>query len=356
MTHEFKEIIASYQQARQKGYRAVMATIVDIDGSSYRRPGVGMLILENGQMTGAVSGGCVEKEVFRQSHSVFETGKAKVMTYNGRYRLGCEGVLYILIEPFSISKDVITSIQEYLISRVSFQVVSYFIKDEESDSPMGSIVSFEDDHQFKFSDHFDMNMVKQNVRLDCFDRSMQPCFRLVIIGSEHDAVQLSSIARATGWEVEVVNSPKTPKKISDFPGANKVLNESPENLVIDKVDRQTAIILMTHNFAKDLLYLQAIKDEQPIYIGLLGPSKRREKLLSCFIEYVPDVTDEFMDCIRGPAGLNLGAETPQEIAISIIAEILSVVRDQKPIPLQDKKGGIHVDMRKKTIDSIASNQ
>ncbi|WP_299253875.1 XdhC family protein [uncultured Aquimarina sp.] len=355
MTHEFKEIIASYHKASQKGIRAVIATVVDIDGSSYRRPGVGMLILENGQMTGAVSGGCVEKEVLRQSQSVFITGRAKMMTYNGRYRLGCEGILFILIEPFSISFDTISNVQQYLVSRKPFEIKSYFKKEYGSDFSMGSIVSFGETQEFRFSDNFEASNLKQDTALDCFDREMQPCFRLIIIGSEHDAKQLSIIANATGWEVEVVNTPKSPKTLSDFPGAQKVWNQSPENLVIDKIDKQTAIILMTHNFAKDLMYLQAIKDTQPIYIGLLGPSRRREKLLSAFIEYSPDVTDEFMDCIHGPAGLNLGAETPQEIAISIIAEILSVVRNQKPIPLQEKAGGIHGNTQKETVDTIVNN-
>ena len=80
MTHEFKEIIASYCLAKEKGIPAVLATVVDIDGSSYRRPGVGMLLLQNGQTTGAVSGGCVEKEVWKQSQSVFEDNTAKIMT------------------------------------------------------------------------------------------------------------------------------------------------------------------------------------------------------------------------------------------------------------------------------------
>lgn len=340
MTHEFKEIIASYKEAKKIGMRAVMATVVDIDGSSYRRPGVGMLILANGQMTGAVSGGCVEKEVLRQAQSVFDSGRAKIMTYNGRYRLGCEGVLYILIEPFVVSCENIDKIESYLQSRTSFEMSSFYAKEENTELLMGSTVSF-DTHGFKFSANFELMPKADTNGIYCFKREMKPCFRLVIIGSEHDAVVLSEIANKTGWEVEVVNAPKNPKTIADFPGSNRIINQSPEDLIIEKVDKQTAIVLMTHNFAKDLLYLQAIKETNPVYIGLLGPSRRREKLLSAFIEYFPEVTDEFMDCIHGPAGLNLGAETPQEIAISIIAEILSVVRNQRPIPLHEKIGGIH---------------
>ena len=79
----------------------------------------------------------------------------------------------------------------------------------------------------------------------------------------------------------------------------------------------------------------------PAYLGMLGPAHRKEKLLSQFIEYCPDVRESFLDQIHGPAGLNIGAETPQEIAISILSEILSVVRNKKPILLMEKKGGIH---------------
>ncbi len=354
MTHEFKEIIASYVTARQQGISAAMATVVDVEGSSYRRPGVGMLILENGEVKGAVSGGCVEKEVRRQAQSVFESGIPKIMTYDGQYRLGCEGVLYILIEIFEITRDAIHGIQEQLKSRNTFEIKSFYNKKDKSYPFMGSIIQFENGAKFRFSDSVDTNLIQQETSLLCFQRAMLPCFRLIIIGTEHDAVVLCKIASITGWEVEVVASPKNPKRLENFPGANKIINHSPEDLIIQNVDHQTAIILMNHNFAKDLLYLQAIKGVKPAYLGLLGPARRREKLLSAFIEYAPEVADEFMDSIHGPAGLNLGAETPQEIAIAIIAEILSVIRNQKPIPLQEKEGAIHDDFKRKNIDAFSS--
>ncbi len=349
MTHEFKEILVSYQQAVHKNIPAVIATVVDVDGSSYRRPGVGMLILQNGQATGAVSGGCVEKEVLRQSQSVFENNTPKIMTYNGRYRLGCEGVLYILIEPFVIDVLTIKTIENYLDSRKPFVIKSYYTK-KEGQYSIGSVLSFEDDIEIPFSDVFSYDKLKHDSFFHCFDRIVTPCFRLIIIGAEHDAKALCYLASGTGWEVEIVGSEKNSKQLKDFPGAISLINSAPEHLTIDVVDQQTAFVLMTHNFAKDLLYLQAIKETNPVYIGLLGPSKRREKILSAFIEYEPDISDEFLDSIRGPAGLNLGAETPQEIAISILAEILSVVNNQKPIPLQEKKAGIHATHRKKAID------
>ncbi|WP_109300045.1 XdhC family protein [Aquimarina sp. AU474] len=352
MTHEFKEIIASYAVAKQQGIPAVMATVVDVEGSSYRRPGVGMLILKNGKTIGAVSGGCVEKEVLRQAQTVFDSGSPKVMTYDGKYRLGCEGLLYILIETFEINNAGIESIQKHLELRIPFDIKSFYSKIDDHNSNMGSVVVFEKSNTFFFSDQVDQVSFPQHTDTECFFREMKPCFRLIIIGAEHDAAQLCTLASVMGWEVEVICSPKAPKNLEDFPGAKEVTPVSHEELRITNDDDQTAIVLMTHNFAKDLLYLQAIKDVNVSYIGLLGPARRREKLLSAFIEYYPEVTAEFIEIIHGPAGLNLGAETPQEIAIAIIAEILSVIRDQDPIPLQDKKGAIHDDSKRKSIKTI----
>ncbi|MDY8136357.1 XdhC family protein [Aquimarina sp. 2201CG5-10] len=350
MTHEFIEIIESYRIAKQQGIPAVMVTVVDVEGSSYRRAGVRMLILQNNKMIGAVSGGCVEKEALRQSQSVFKTGAPKIMTYDGKYRLGCEGVLFMLIEPFKISDQVIETIQQHFRSRKPFILQSYYSKKLKEYNQMGSVIQLSDNQEFSFSKETNLDE-----SLDCFINEMKPSFRLIIIGAEHDAVKLCQLASLSGWEVTVVGSSKDPKKLEDFPGAYQIINTSPEEIVIDNIDEQTAIILMSHNFAKDLLYLQAIKDEKPVYIGLLGPAKRREKLLNAFIDYFPDVDDVFLDSIHGPAGLNLGAETPQEIAISILAEILSVIRSQKPIPLQEKKGAIHDDPKRKNINVISTN-
>ena len=100
---------------------------------------------------------------------------------------------------------------------------------------------------------------------------------------------------------------------------------------------------MNHNFGYDLHYLIALKNTTSNYIGVLGPSKRRDDLLSNLIEYSPEIKEEFLDTIHGPAGLNLGSITPQEIAISIISEILAVTRKKQPISLTEKAGRIHAE-------------
>lgn len=347
MTHEFKEIITAYALAKQQGIPAVLATVVDVEGSAYRRPGVSMLILSNGKMLGAVSGGCVEKEVYRQSLEVFETTQPKVITYDGKYRLGCEGVLYILIEFFDIEDQFLQTLKAGFRSRKSFVIDSYYSKTKLKNPSMGSKISI-DDSSFSFAVK---NVVDNS--LDCFSRELSPCFRLVIVGTEHDAVKLCHLASSSGWEVIVVGTSKSSSVLKDFPGASELILKDPDDISAEIVDHETVMVLMTHNFAKDLLYLQQFKNTNPSYIGLLGPARRREKMLNAIIEYDPDISEDFIETIHGPAGLNIGAETPQEIAISIIAEILSITRNQKPMSLLYKKGAIHDDPKRKEINAAS---
>ncbi|GGW44269.1 XdhC family protein [Arenibacter certesii] len=335
MLHELKNIIKEYQQATLKGKQCVLATVVALDGSSYRRPGVRMLILEDGRMVGAVSGGCVEKEVLRQAQSVFKDNTAKVISYDGRYRLGCEGVLYILLEPFRPDTKFLEAFNEALKLRCKFKVVSIFEKKEALNKHFGSVVDFGNTVLPFYSDF------EKTEDLELFEQEMETCFKLFIIGAEHDAVQLNTLASQIGWEVTIIADPAEEKNILDFEGAHDFMGILPDEFPFSTIDNRTAIVLMNHSYSKDLRYLMVLKDVQPLYLGLLGPHSRREKLFNELLELSPLVSYNFLERIHGPAGLNLGAETPQEIAVAIIAEIMSVLRKQQPIPLKDKKKGIH---------------
>jgi len=335
MTHELKNIISAYLALQSKKISSVLASVVALEGSSYRRPGVRMLIGENGQLVGAVSGGCVEKEVIRQAASVFKDGVPKVMTYDGRYRLGCEGILYILIEPFSPSIEMVNSFEETIRLRENIEIYSYYQKQVIQDIGLGSEIKI-------LGSTYPVSEAAQcNYSLEKFSQHLKPCYRLIIVGSEHDAVALCSFASGMGWEVSVVAHPTEEKELKDFPGAMSLKGVTAEEIEVSQIDKQTAVILMTHSYVKDLQFLIALQHSTPVYLGLLGPNKRREKLLNEFLEHCPEVADTFFDHVYGPAGLNIGGETPQEIAISVLAEILAVIRGKQPILLRDKKGGIH---------------
>lgn len=335
MTHELKQIVQAYLDGEKSGLKSVLATVVALDGSSYRRPGVRMLILENEKMLGAVSGGCVEKEVLRQASSVFKNGEAKIMTYDGRFRLGCEGILYVLIEPFSPSPEMIATFEETIAARTTLAISSYYLKEAVQDAGLGSEI------QLNGSMYPVNHKAKLDSSLEKFVQTLDPCYRLIIVGAEHDAVQLCTFASGMGWEVSVIAHPTEEKQLKDFPGALLLHGVIAEEMDVSQIDQQTAIILMTHSYVKDLQFLIALQKSRPVYLGLLGPNKRREKLLNEFLEHCPDIEETFFDQVYGPAGLNIGAETPQEIAIAVLAEILTVIRAKEPMSLRDKKGGIH---------------
>lgn len=335
MTHELKRIVSAFEAARKENRQVVLATVVHVEGSSYRRPGVQMLIAENGQMTGAVSGGCVEKEVYRQALEVFDTGTPKIMTYDGRYRLGCEGMLYILIEPFLPDQKWLDAFWKAIADRTELEFTSHFKLAEGQDKTFGSTMTFTH-NKLPLRPLFNTS---QN--LQSFTTRFKPCFKMVIVGAEHDAVKLCAFSAQMGWDVTVVAAPTEQKTIADFKGAQHFLTVLPEALETDGIDSETAVVLMTHNFAKDLAFLLALKETSPAYLGFLGPSSRREKLLDGLIEKYPEVPESFLECIYGPAGLNLGSETPEEIAISVLSEILAIVRGKTPMLLKDKKGSIH---------------
>jgi xanthine/CO dehydrogenase XdhC/CoxF family maturation factor len=337
LTHEFKDIVYQAKENQNKGIKNVLATIVDLDGSSYRKPGVRMLLSSDGKMVGAVSGGCVEKEVQRRAQSVFESGSAKIMTYDGRYRLGCEGILYILLEPFHISEEFLQDFEMCLNNRDSFKIESSYKKEDEYVGNIGSLIYLKNS-SYHFSPTFDKNTFDNH---NIFKQALQPRFRLLIIGGEHDAVKLCSSASLLGWEVDVITSEKDPKLISDFPGANSVIGISPE-LAELTIDTNTAVVLMNHNYVKDLKYLLKLESLKPFYIGILGSAKRREQLQNELFHYAPELSEEFLDTIYSPAGLNIGAITPEEIAISIISEILAETRKKTPVSLRTLTGKIHV--------------
>jgi len=338
MIHELKKIIQHAIINQQKGLKNVLASVVFLEGSSYRKPGVRMLISEDLSTVGAVSGGCVEKEIIHRTKSVFLDNQAKIITYDGRYRLGCEGILYILIEPFYIENEFLNQFSKALKNRESIEINSFFIKNDDAIGNFGSQCVFQHQETHSFYEKFTLQ-TKNEISL--FTQILKPAFRLLIIGGEHDAVKLCKIAANIGWEIDVITSTKDPKMLTDFPGANSVIGETPETIQFENIEENTAIVIMNHSYVQDLKYVMQLSNYQPKYIGILGAPKRGERLFNELFELKPDLNPDFLDAIYTPAGLHLGAQTPEEIAVSIIAEIMSVFNKKEPFSLRNLKGKIH---------------
>lgn len=326
MTHEFIDIVKAYKNACLQGTKSVLATVVALNGSSYRKPGVRMLITAKGELTGAVSGGCVEKEIVRQAQSVFKTGIPTMMTYDGRYRLGCEGIIYILIEPFHLSKACLDALQNTIDKRYSFAIKSYYSMQTTPSNALGSVLHLND------IDYPIQTIIPEEQTL-IFEHVLPPNFRLLIFGNEHDSIQLCKFTALCGWDIEILTASPQVEHLTSFSDAKMVKYIQPDAIQNMVFDSETAVVLMTHNYAKDLAYLleMAKHSQIPNYIGILGSKGRMRQLESSLFEHLPDLNDAFIDVLHGPAGLDIGSITPQEIAISILSEITQHVRKNIPV-------------------------
>jgi len=337
MTHEIKLLFQTLISWQKLGKKAVFISVVTLEGSSYRKPGVRMIISSEGESVGAVSGGCVEKEIERQAQSVFITGKAKMMNYDGRLRIGCEGIIHILIEPVFIADELMVNFDSVLESRQNFRMDTWYYHKIGEFPDTGTLITLKE-KTYSLNPFFDPKKIDSQ---ECFSQKFDPLFQLYIFGAEHDAVQLCQSAKLLGWEVTIIASADESKSCEYFPGASALLTPAFDEIDTLEIDEQTAVILMTHSFNKDVQYLMALKDIKPAYLGIIGSVNRRERILSTLLDYFPDISPEFLEQIHGQAGINIGAVSASEIAVSVIAEILSVVRQQTPITLSKKSGAIH---------------
>ncbi len=335
MFHELSEILHAYTQRPANDY--VLATVVDLDGSSYRKPGVRMLIDDCGNYTGAVSGGCVEQEIVRQASTVFKTNQACVITYDGRYRLGCEGTLYILIEPFAPSDELIQAVEYARTHREDIIAKSPYQRIDQYKGNFGTVFYFpKQNKSIAAYKRFD-----NNPELLCFEQTMEAPFRLIIFGAEHDAGKLSMQASILGWEVIIIAKGKEAKTIEQFPGASKIVNIEPEFFDDALINKNTAVVIMNHSYQLDLKYLRSLYTKELCYLGIIGAAKRREALFNDLIQNDPLMEYELLDRIHAPAGLHLGAITSQEIALAICAEILAIKNQKEAISLKTFTGFIH---------------
>lgn len=334
MTHEILHILKAYQVFKKQGVSCVLASLVDLNGSSYRKPGVRMLIAENGETVGAVSGGCVEKEIALQAQNVFRTGQALSIQYDGRFRLGCEGILHLLIEPMEIETTDIEKLVSAVRSRKPIEISTFYELNLGNNKEAGSFIDL---------DHEVINLKLGHIPKGSFvfQQRLDPIFELFIFGAEHDSAILTNMASKLGWQVTVIVPADEQKTIDYFDGAYVL-----KALLMDEVSSldigtHAAVLLMTHSISKDVQYLTQLTAFRPMYFGLLGPAHRRERLIEQLLEFRPETEDAFIEGLSGPAGLDIGAQSASEIALSILSEILAVIRNKDGRPLRLKNGAIH---------------
>ncbi|MFM2358235.1 MAG: hypothetical protein RLY16_227, partial [Bacteroidota bacterium] len=351
----------------------VLATVVHLEGSSYRRPGARMLVLEDGRMIGAISGGCLEGDALKKALLTFTEKKSRLVTYDTGdeedagvgIQLGCEGIIQVLFEYIDSTdaNNAINLLKKVVGKRQDVVLVTLFnLKDKQAlqqgtcllqtaqeevlDISIGlptkpflqqDILTVFNTRKSLFKD-YNEDEFTQNAFLEF----IQPPISLVVVGAGNDAVPIMQMAHIIGWEVSVVDGRNTHARPERFLNACQVLVAKPEAVLSQlRIDNRTCFVLTTHNYQYDKNMLKALLATDVPYIGLLGPKKKLHKMLEEYKQEGLHITDEQLARIYGPIGLEIGAETAEEIAASIIAEIQAVFTGKSGGMLKWKKEFIH---------------
>jgi len=361
---EIADILIAYQKALKEKKKSALATVVKVEGSSYRRPGARMLITDDGMLTGAISGGCLEGDALRKALSAIHQQETKLVSYDTTdeddakfgIQLGCNGVVHILFEPIFPEQKInpITILKAVQQRRENAVLVTFFSLENQPQlgtrilyRPKQLISSLPANEQIladtallleeKTSDFKEYEI--NGYLTSAFLEFICPPISLIIAGAGNDAQPLSEIADQLGWEVTVVDGRPTHATNLRFPKAARVLVSKPDQFLNHiSTDERTAFVLMTHNYNYDVDLLGRLIATDAAYIGTLGPKRKLIRML----DELNLNTVENQTRVHGPIGLDIGAETAEEIAISIIAEIKSIFSGASAQFLKQKNAPIHV--------------
>jgi xanthine dehydrogenase accessory factor len=359
---ELKDIINAYDKAVSQNKQTALATVVQVEGSSYRRPGARMLITAEGEITGAISGGCLEGDALRKAQHAMQLGQNKLLIYdtiheedqNFGIQLGCNGIVYILLEPI-LQEDAnhpIHLLKKVAQDRKAAVLVTVFNPDKNAAQPGTCLVVQEAESKIIPDERMDKELAfvlqqKKTIVIPHSDQSVlyqfvPPSVHLVIVGAGNDAQPLVEMAFLLGWNMTVVDGRPAYASLQRFPKANQVCIAKPDDpFSAIQLDAQTAVVLMTHNYNYDLAALEPLIGSACAYIGLLGPKQKLEKMLNELHAKGLKSDPDLLCKLHGPVGLDIGAETAEEIALSIMAEIKAVFSDRRGTPLKNRPVEIH---------------
>lgn len=355
---------------------AVLVTVVDVQGSSYRLPGARMLSLESGRTFGTVSGGCLEADVMERAKKVFKTGESETFTYDTTndensifsLNMGCRGIIRVLLERVDKTSILLNVIKNSLTERQMYVIATLISADNvENVNPanIGGRAVYSQAGHFSFDGLPTFLEDLAALRNDCarlfqedgcyspkvyetvrghFEfafETIQPPIALSIFGAGADAIPLAEIAANLGWHITVADHRPLFLTKERFPGAAELVAHNAEygNNVVAS-DSQTASVVMTHNYERDREILSNLLKSDVFYIGALGPKRRTEKLL----QELRDRGEKFdgeLNKLFAPVGLDIGADTPETIALSIAAEIKSVLGNREGGFLRERTRSIY---------------
>jgi xanthine dehydrogenase accessory factor len=368
---EIKEIIQAFDKSEKENKKTAIATVVHVEGSSYRRPGARMLITEEGEVTGAISGGCLEGDALRKALLAIMEQQPKLVTYDTNDEddaqlglgLGCNGIIQVLIEPIDPANpnNPVQLLKRVTAKRQNASLVTLFSLQDKRKQQPGTCILVTEEGMTQGTTHVlqDIlqgeakevltakqssfkNFIFEEKSITAFIEYLKPPVSLVIIGAGNDVVPLVQMATIMGWTTTVVDGRPFYSKKEKFIASCQVLTTKPEDLLKKiSIDDQTVFVLMTHNYNYDMAMLQVLIQQDLPYIGMLGPKKKLTRMLDELRTGGMHLTQQQLSNIHSPTGLDIGAETPEEIALSIAAEIKAIMSGRHPVPLKEHNDVIH---------------
>jgi xanthine dehydrogenase accessory factor len=368
---ELTDVLSAIESLSARGEKLALATIVAVRGSTYRRPGARLLVPEEGTPIGNISGGCFENDVADIARIVMTEGHARVVSFDltaddeavWGWGLGCNGAIELFVEPADKAAEVAGALrlaleEERPISMVTVldatvpgveQGDRLLVKQE--GSTQGSLGDAGLDAAATRAATELLSKERSEVRalpgssgeVRAFVEVLEPPLRLVICGAGHDAVPLVKAASGLGWSPVVADDRPAFLTHERFPeAASFVALERPDEVAAKaSLDERTYAVVMTHNFLRDKDYLRSLLGSPVRFISMLGPGARTQRLVGELRDEGLEIGQADIARIRGPAGLDLGAEGPEEIAAAIAAEIVAVKRGRGGGFLRDRPGPIH---------------
>jgi xanthine dehydrogenase accessory factor len=370
---EREQLLAALEQAVSAGEPVVLATVVSAVGSVYRRIGGRMLIRGDGSSIGAISGGCLEAELIRRSRPMLRGGAPEIMSFDTRdpadavwgSGVGCQGLVDVLVEPLlpdriatrlpfyrqvlvparhGVLATLIRATDDQAIPGTKVLITESSSETEDARAVEAAWEPVVSDARKELATGPSRVRMYSNPRGDwqvCFE-VLEPSLRLLVLGGGPDAMPVTELARALGWRVTVVDHRPAFADPERFPAAEAVICSEPEHLAQHlALDEGMRVVAMTHSFPRDLIYLDLLLSAGVHYIGLLGPRRRTERLLSDLAGEGKHYPERVLRCIHGPVGLDIGGETPEAIALSIIAEVQAVASGRCGGPMREREAPIH---------------
>ncbi|MDB5240223.1 MAG: XshC-Cox1 family protein [Spirosoma sp.] len=365
---EIKAIVNAFDALDHQQTRAALATVVRVEGSSYRRTGARMLIADNGRWVGGISGGCLEGDALKRARLAIAQAKPTLVTYDttddDAYQigvgLGCNGIIDVLITPLDASTPQPVQLLKNAVAQPrQIQVLLTVVGTTSGSSGLGlgaTLAYASRDSLDVLADAAAADQLDETIRqhlatqksgsctveltdgqvLDLFVEVLVPVPHLVLMGQQYDVYPLVRLINELGWQATVVANPQ---KVTQALFAEATAIVPPDQFNSITFDAQTALILMAHDYKTDKYNLpKALATEAP-FIGMLGPRKRSEKIFN-------ELTAEGLftgetSRIHAPVGLDVGAATPEEIALSIVAEVRAVLSGREGMSLRLRNAPIH---------------